>query len=155
MLAVYVDDFVLAAVENQQQTLFDHMMHLTLHANHSVFPVPSADNPQGTKDSISEKNLQKGDAHDWDPIKAVLGYELNGRACAPYSMSGCHRVKQCTSSGMDNTHGDSSLLSNCLLSSTPRLGNAPASDPVSPTSNITQCPSQYGIPKYCQLVHCF
>jgi hypothetical protein len=78
MSAVYVDDFLLAAVQNTEQTLLQRTMRATLHAIHSVFRPPSASDPPGTKDPISEKKLQKGDAR-WNPVKEVLGYELNGR----------------------------------------------------------------------------
>jgi hypothetical protein len=78
MSAVYVDDFLLAAVQNAAQTLLQRTMRATLHAIHSIFRPPSASDPPGTKDPISEKKLLKGDAR-WDPIKEVLGYELNGR----------------------------------------------------------------------------
>jgi hypothetical protein len=78
MSAVYVDDFLLAAVQNTKQTLLQRTMRATLHAIHSVFQPPSASDPPGTKDPISKKKLLKGNAR-WDPVKEVLGYELNGR----------------------------------------------------------------------------
>jgi hypothetical protein len=78
MLAVYVDDFILAAVENAQGTMLARAMRATLHAIHQVFPTPSATDPPGRKDPISEKKLLKGDAQ-WDTTKEVLGYELNGK----------------------------------------------------------------------------
>jgi hypothetical protein len=78
MSAVYVDDFILAAVENAQGTMLARAMRATLHAIHQVFPTPSATDPPGTKDPILEKKLLKGDAQ-WDTTKEVLGYKLNGK----------------------------------------------------------------------------
>jgi hypothetical protein len=78
MSAVYVDDFLLAAVEDKEGQLLDQAARATLHAIHSVFPPPTADDAPGTKNPISEKKLAKGDAR-WDTIKEVLGYELNGK----------------------------------------------------------------------------
>jgi hypothetical protein len=77
MSAVYVDDFLMAAVEDQKGELLEKAGRATLHAIHSVSPPPTADDPPGTKDPISEKKLKRGDAQ-WNPIKEVLGYELNG-----------------------------------------------------------------------------
>jgi hypothetical protein len=81
MSAVYANNFMLTAVENQQHTLLDQTMQATLHAiHHSLFQMPSVNDPPGTKDLILEKKLQKGDAR-WDPIKEVLRYELNKTEC--------------------------------------------------------------------------
>jgi hypothetical protein len=77
MSAVYVDDFLQAAVEDRQGTLLERTGRATLHAIHSIFPPPTAADAPGTKDPISEKKLKKGDAQ-WDTIKEILGYELNG-----------------------------------------------------------------------------
>jgi hypothetical protein len=78
MSAVYVDDFLLAAVQNKQGTLLTKAMQATLHAIHNIFPPPKASDPERTKDPILEKKLDKGDAR-WDTIKEILGYELDGR----------------------------------------------------------------------------
>jgi hypothetical protein len=72
MSAVYVDDFLLAAVQNQQGSLLAGTMRATLHAIHSIFPAPTPTDAPGTKDPISEKKLDKGDAR-WDVVKEVLG----------------------------------------------------------------------------------
>jgi hypothetical protein len=77
MPAVYVDDFLVAAVENKAGTLLNQTARATLHAIHSVFPPPTAADPPGTKDPISEKKLGKGDAR-WATVKEILGYELDG-----------------------------------------------------------------------------
>jgi hypothetical protein len=78
MSAVYVDDFLQAAVEDREGQLLEKAGRATLHAIHSIFPAPTADDAPGTKDPISEKKLKKGDAQ-WDPTKEILGYELNGK----------------------------------------------------------------------------
>jgi hypothetical protein len=79
MLAVYVDNFLLAAVENQLGSLLSNTMRATLHAVHSIIPAPTATDAQGTKDSISEKKLNKGDAC-WDIVQEVLGCKVNGES---------------------------------------------------------------------------
>jgi hypothetical protein len=79
MLAVYVDDFVLAAVENKAKTLLKRTMRATLRAIHSIFPAPAAADPPGTKDPISEKKMLKGDA-SWNILKEILGYKFDGKA---------------------------------------------------------------------------
>jgi hypothetical protein len=76
MSAVYVDDFVLAAVQNKKGTLLTKTMRATLHAIHNIFPPPKASDPPGTKDPISEKKLAKGDAR-WDTVKEILGYKID------------------------------------------------------------------------------
>jgi hypothetical protein len=77
MSAVYVDDFLLAAVESSDGLLLEKAARATLHAIHSVFPPPASTDPPGTKDPISVKKLDKGDAR-WDTTKEILGYELDG-----------------------------------------------------------------------------
>ena len=78
MSSVYVDDFILAAVENSTGTLLNRTARATLHAIHEVFPAPNKASPQGAKDPISEKKLQKGDAR-WATQKEILGYLLDGK----------------------------------------------------------------------------
>jgi hypothetical protein len=77
MSAVYVDDFILAAVEDTKGTLLKRTARATLHAIHSVFQPPSSTNMPGAKDPVSEKKLAKGDAR-WDTEKEILGYLLDG-----------------------------------------------------------------------------
>jgi hypothetical protein len=78
MSAVYVDDFLLAAVEDVSGTLLRRTARATLHAIHSVFPTPEATGTPDAKDPILENKLAKGDAR-WDRLKEVLGYWLDGR----------------------------------------------------------------------------
>jgi hypothetical protein len=77
MSAVYVDDFLLAAVENSPGTLLQKTARATLHAIHSVFPSPRDTGTLDAKDPISEKKLAKGDAR-WAVQKEILGYLLDG-----------------------------------------------------------------------------
>jgi hypothetical protein len=77
MSAVYVDDFLLAAVENKNK-LLQWTARATLHAIHSVFPTPAATGTPDAEDPVSEKKLAKGDAR-WNTSKEILGYMLNGR----------------------------------------------------------------------------
>jgi hypothetical protein len=77
MSAVYVDDFILAAVEDESGKLLRKTARATLHAIHSVFPPPAATGMSDAKDPISEKKLAKGDAR-WDTTKEILGYMLDG-----------------------------------------------------------------------------
>jgi hypothetical protein len=79
MSAVYVDDFLLAAVEDGSGTLLQRTARVTLHAIHNVFPSPTATGTPDAKDPISEKKLAKGDAR-WDTTKEILGYLLDGVA---------------------------------------------------------------------------
>ena len=77
MSAVYVDDFLLAAVEDSKGKLLNKAARATLHAIHSVFPPPLATGMPDAKDPISDKKLAKGDAR-WDTRKEILGYLLDG-----------------------------------------------------------------------------
>jgi hypothetical protein len=79
MSAVYVDDFLLAAVEDSTGTLLKRTARATLHAIHGVFPSPAATGTPDAKDPISEKKLEKGDAR-FDVKKEILGYWLDGKA---------------------------------------------------------------------------
>jgi hypothetical protein len=79
MSPVYVDDFLLAAVEDGSGTLLQRTARATLQAIHNVFPSPTATGTPDAKDPISEKKLAKGDAR-WDTTKEILGYLLEGVA---------------------------------------------------------------------------
>ena len=76
---VYVDDHIMAAVEDEEGTLLRRTARATLHAIHSVFASPDAITMEGAKDPISEKKLLKGDGR-WDTKKDILGYILDGIA---------------------------------------------------------------------------
>jgi hypothetical protein len=74
---VYVDNHIMAAVEDKAGKLLQRTARATLQASHSVFPPPSATNSPGAKDPISEKKLHKGGGR-WDTRKEILGYMLGG-----------------------------------------------------------------------------
>jgi hypothetical protein len=76
MSALYVDDFVVAAVEDALGPFLQRTARATLHAIHSLFPTPAATGTPNAKDPISEKKLAKGDAR-WDKTKEFLGYWLD------------------------------------------------------------------------------
>jgi hypothetical protein len=78
MSAVYVDDFLLAAVENAKGTLLKRTAWATLHTIHSIFPPPAATGTPDAKDPVSENKLQKGDAQ-WDSQNEILGYWFDGK----------------------------------------------------------------------------
>lgn len=75
---VYVDDYILAAVESPEGDLLRRVSRATLHAIHSIFPPPDVLEHEGGKDSISRRKLERGDAR-WEPEKVVLGFLCNGR----------------------------------------------------------------------------
>jgi hypothetical protein len=77
MSTVYVDDHIMAAVEDASGTLLERTARATLHAIHSVFQPPSVTGTLGAKDPISEKKLIKGDGR-WATKKEILGYWLDG-----------------------------------------------------------------------------
>jgi hypothetical protein len=76
-IAVYVDDYILGVVENEDRTLIRRVSRATLHAIHSIFPPPDVSGHVGGKDPISRKKLEKGDAR-FDVEKEILGFLLNG-----------------------------------------------------------------------------
>ena len=78
MTSVFVDDFILAAVEDQSGTMLINTARAALHSIHGVFPPPSVSGHKGGKDSVSEKKLIKGDAR-WAASKEILGFLLNGK----------------------------------------------------------------------------
>ena len=76
-VGVYVDDYVLGVVENNDRTLIRRVSRATLHAIHSIFPPPAVSGHVGGKDPISQKKLEKGDAR-FDIEKEILGFLING-----------------------------------------------------------------------------
>jgi hypothetical protein len=75
---VYVDDYILAVVEDAARTLLRRITRATLYGVHSIFPPPEITNHKGGKDSISIKKLEKGDA-TFMTKKLVLGFMLDGK----------------------------------------------------------------------------
>jgi hypothetical protein len=60
MSAVYEDDFLLVAVEESQGMLLARMARATIHAIHSVFPLPRATGMLDTKDLHPKRSWPKG-----------------------------------------------------------------------------------------------
>ena len=77
MSAVYVDDYILAAVEDRAGTLLQRAGRAALHTIHGLFPPPDITGHSGGKDPISTKKLEAGDAQ-WAPTKELLGFVFNG-----------------------------------------------------------------------------
>jgi hypothetical protein len=78
-VGVYVDDYILGLVENEDRSLIRRVSRATLHAIHAIFPTPERSGHLGGKDPISQKKLDKGDAR-FDIEKEILGFMLNGAA---------------------------------------------------------------------------
>eukprot|EP00978_Attheya_sp_CCMP212_P001508 scaffold3149_cov26-Attheya_sp.AAC.3 len=60
--SVFVDHFILVAVEDAAGSKLDHTGRAALHAIHGIFPPPAVSGHVGGKDPISVKKLEKGDA---------------------------------------------------------------------------------------------
>ena len=78
MSAVYVDDYILAAVENCTGTLLQRTGRAALYTIHGLFPPPAQSGHTGGKDPISIKKLEAGDAR-WDHTKELLGFVFDGQ----------------------------------------------------------------------------
>jgi hypothetical protein len=74
---VYVDDYILALVQDAARLLLRRVARATLHGIHSIFPPPGVSGHTGGKDPISEKKLKKGDAMFLNQ-KEILGFMLHG-----------------------------------------------------------------------------
>jgi hypothetical protein len=74
---VYVDDYILAVVQDEEQVLLRRVARATLHGIHAIFPPPGTSGHVGGKDPISEKKLAKGDAM-FALVKEILGFMLDG-----------------------------------------------------------------------------
>jgi hypothetical protein len=74
MSSVYVDNFLLAAVDTKDKVL-QRTARATLNAIHRVFPSPAAWGTPDAKDPISEKKIAKGDAPR-ATSKEIVGYML-------------------------------------------------------------------------------
>ena len=78
MSAVFVDDYILAAVEDPAGELLQRTARAALHSIHAIFPPPSRSGHTGGKDPISKKKLEKDDAR-WAHEKEVLGFLFDGQ----------------------------------------------------------------------------
>ena len=77
--SVFVDDFILSAVQNNTGTLLGRISRAALHGIHSMFPPASVTGHTDGKDPISLKKLEKGDAR-WASKKEILGFLVDGSA---------------------------------------------------------------------------
>ena len=77
MSAVYVDDYILAAVEDPTGTLLQRAGRAALHTIHGIFPSLERSGHVGGKDPISLKKLEAGDAQ-WAQTKELLGFVCDG-----------------------------------------------------------------------------
>ncbi len=78
MSVVYVDDYILAAVEDRTGTLLQRAGRAALHTIHGLFPPPARSGHRDGKDPISTKKLAAGDAQ-WADTKELLGFVFNGK----------------------------------------------------------------------------
>ncbi len=78
MSAVFVDDYILAAVDNRQGTMLQRAGRAALHTIHGLFPAPEMSGHCGEKDPISQKKLDAGDAR-WAHQKELLGFVFDGK----------------------------------------------------------------------------
>ena len=77
MSVVYMDDYILAAVEDQSGSLLQRAGRAALHTIHGLFPSTERSGHVGGKDPISLKKLEAGDAQ-WAPTKELLGFVFDG-----------------------------------------------------------------------------
>ena len=79
MLAVYVDDSILAAVESPDGSALQRTGRAMLYTIHGLFPFIDRSGHGGFKDPISLKKLEAGDAR-WAPSKEFLGFLFDGQS---------------------------------------------------------------------------
>ena len=80
MTAVYVDDYILAAVEDASGwSLLTRIGCAALYTVHAIFPPPILSGHADGKDPISQNKLEANDAR-WAPKKAILGFFTDGAA---------------------------------------------------------------------------
>jgi hypothetical protein len=81
MSVVFVDDFCnrIAGPPNRPRKGPEQqwVARANLHGIHGIFPSPKVLQHEGSKDSISEKKLAKGDA-PWKPSEVLLGIQTTG-----------------------------------------------------------------------------
>jgi hypothetical protein len=58
MVAVYVDDYILAAVQNASGDLIQRVGRAALHTIHAIFPPPAISGHEGGKDRYPRKKLE-------------------------------------------------------------------------------------------------
>ena len=79
MTAVFVDDYILAAVEDRTGTRLLRISRAALHTIHGLFPSPERSGHLNGKDPISQKKLEASDAQ-WAHTKEILGFVFDGKA---------------------------------------------------------------------------
>jgi hypothetical protein len=79
MLAVYVDDYILAAVESPDGSALQRTGRAALHTIHGLFPPPARSDHVNAKDPIFLKKLEAGDARS-APSKELLGFVFDGQS---------------------------------------------------------------------------
>jgi hypothetical protein len=79
MSAVYVDDYILAAVESPDGSALLRTGRAALHTIHGLFPPPARSGHVDGKDPISLKKLEAGDAR-WAQSKELLGFVFDGQS---------------------------------------------------------------------------
>ena len=79
MSAVYVDDYILAAVESPDGSALLRTGRAALHTIHGLFPPPARSGHVDGKDPISFKKLEAGDAR-WAQSKELLGFVFDGQS---------------------------------------------------------------------------
>jgi hypothetical protein len=75
-VGVYVDDYVLGVVVNNDRSLILRVSRATLHAIYSIFPPPEISGHVGGKYPISRKKLEKGDVAALCSMIWLQGYDL-------------------------------------------------------------------------------
>ena len=79
MTVVFVDNNILATVEDRTGTRLLHVSRAAMHTIHGLFPSPEQSGHLNGKDPISQKKLEASDAQ-WAHIKEILGFVFNGKA---------------------------------------------------------------------------
>ena len=79
MSAVYVDDYILAAIKNPEGSALKRTGRAVLHTIHGLFPPPDRSGHVDGKDPISIKKLESGDAR-WAQSKELLGFVFDGQS---------------------------------------------------------------------------
>eukprot|EP00978_Attheya_sp_CCMP212_P036106 scaffold161645_cov59-Attheya_sp.AAC.3 len=109
MSGVFVDDFILAAVEDELGKLLLHTARAALHSIHGVFPPPRVSGYDGGKDPVSEKKLVKGDAW-WVACKEILDFLLNEKTDHPTDRCKSHRDRHRDQQGAEEEESSSQAI---------------------------------------------
>jgi hypothetical protein len=77
--AIYVEDYILAAVENPEGYALQRTGRAALHTIHGLFPPPNRSGHVDGKDPISIKKLETGDARSAQS-KELFGFVFDGQS---------------------------------------------------------------------------